>query len=387
MDDLNSITKCGLDSINMNISINTLIELKKFKFHTPAENKKSKCHMLHIGSASTECPDMKVHGHTVDKVSQAVYLGDIISQDGTNSANIRDRAAKGTGQMNTILTLLKTVSFGAKYFEIAVTLREAHLINGMLTSSESWYGLRNKEIEELEEVDKTLIRNILDAPLSSCVESLYLELGLIPIKILLKARRINYYHYLVNLGKDEMLYQFFEAQHKYHKVHKDDWTLQVAEDLKDFGIPENFEFIWSKSKNSFKRLVKIKTKEYALKYLLTKKQKNSKLDNLMYTDLKLQPYLKSAQIPVHEAKNLFRYRVRVANFRENFKEMYKNKTTVCPFCTIHLDTQSHSLQCDEMKIKVKMEGKYDDIFKQKIPANISRTLFKISQLRKDLVEE
>ena len=128
-------------------------------------------------------------------------------------------------------------------------------------------------------------------------------------------------------------------------------------------------------------------RKYALKYLLTKKQEHTKLDNLIYSDLKLQPYLKSDHIPVHEAKNLFRYRVKVANFRENFKDMYRNKTTVCPFCTIHLDTQSHALQCDQMKLKMKMEGNYEDIFRQKIPANISKTLFNISQLRKDLVEE
>ena len=133
--------------------------------------------------------------------------------------------------------------------------------------------------------------------------------------------------------------------------------------------------------------MKIKTKEYALKYLLTKKQEHTKLDNLIYSDLKLQPYLKSDHIPVHEAKNLFRYRVKVANFRENFKDMYRNTTTVCPFCTIHLDTQSHALQCVQMKLKMKMEGNYEDIFRQKIPANISKTLFNISQLRKDLVEE
>ena len=57
VDDLISITSCGLDSIKMNITINTLIELKKLKFHTPVENKKSKCHMLHIGNANTVCPD------------------------------------------------------------------------------------------------------------------------------------------------------------------------------------------------------------------------------------------------------------------------------------------------------------------------------------------
>ena len=94
--------------------------------------------MMHIGSASAACPDMKVHGQTVDRVSQAVYLGDIISNDGTNTTNIRDRVGKGTGQMNTILTLLKSVTFGIKYFETAIALREAHLINGMLTSSEAW---------------------------------------------------------------------------------------------------------------------------------------------------------------------------------------------------------------------------------------------------------
>ena len=64
-------------------------------------------------------------------------------------------------------------------------------------------------------MDKNLIRNILDAPKGSCIESLYLELGLIPIGILIKARRINYYHYLVNLEKDEMLSKFFEAQMNY----------------------------------------------------------------------------------------------------------------------------------------------------------------------------
>ena len=182
VDDLLSVTICGADSIKMNITINTLIELKKLKFHTPEQNKKSKCHMLHIGNKSSVCPDMKVHGHTVDRVNQAVYLGDILSHDGTNTANIRDRVAKGTGQMNTIMTVLKKVSFGIKYFEIAIALREAHLINGMLGSSEAWYGLKTKEIDELESVDKILLRKILEAPQSSCIESLYLELGVIPIK-------------------------------------------------------------------------------------------------------------------------------------------------------------------------------------------------------------
>ena len=147
----------------------------------------------------------------MDRVSQTVYLGDIICQDGTNTSNVKDRVAKGIGQVNTIMSLLKTVSFGRNYFQIAAALREAHLVNGML----SWYGLKKVDIEALEQVDKILIRKILDAPQSSCIESLYLELGIVPIHILLKARRINYYHYLVNQQEDKMLFKFCKTQLKY----------------------------------------------------------------------------------------------------------------------------------------------------------------------------
>ena len=117
------------------------------------------------------CPDMKVHGHTVDIVNQAVYLGDIITSDGSNTSNIKDRVSKGMGQINTIMNILNTVSFGISYFEIAVVLREAHLINGMLSSIDVLYGLKKKETDELEMVDKILLRNILEAPVSSVLRA------------------------------------------------------------------------------------------------------------------------------------------------------------------------------------------------------------------------
>ena len=50
VDDLLAAANCGFDSIEMNISINKIIELKILKLHTPEEKKKSKCHFLHIVS-------------------------------------------------------------------------------------------------------------------------------------------------------------------------------------------------------------------------------------------------------------------------------------------------------------------------------------------------
>ena len=131
----------------------------------------------------------------------------------------------------------------------------------------------NKE-QELEKVDKILLRRILEAPDSACVESLYLELGLLPLPIILKARRINYLHYLANLPEKEMLFKAFMAQWTFPV--KDDWTLKVKENLEEFGLSLSLEEIKTKSANSFRRMVKIKAKEYALNFLLNKKDRHKK---------------------------------------------------------------------------------------------------------------
>ena len=285
------------------------------------------------------------------------------------------------GQINAIMTMLQTVSFGEKYFEIALTLREAMLINGMLGSADVWYGLKQKEIENFEEIDKILLHKILDAPSSSCTESLYLELGIIPIRILLKDRRIMYLHYLANMKETEMLHTFFAAQWAYPC--KNDWTTQVREDLKEFGMSEDLQYLKEKSVYQFKRIVKAKMKENALNYLFSLKEKHSKMDDLCYTELKLQKYLKSDRIPVREAKNLYRYRVKVANFKANFGERYQSKG--CPFCFVHLDTQPHAMQCVNVKDLVNTEGDYRKIFGENIPSNISKTLLNISKMRENLI--
>ena len=161
VDDLLAVSRCGFDSVAINTSINTIIELKKLEFHIPEPGKKSKCHYLHIGKSSKYCPGMKVHGHQAEQVPEAVYLGDILRADGKNTSNVKSRVNKGIGIVTEIMDMLNSVSFGNKYFKIAVTLREARLINGILTNCDVWYSLKKTEIEELEEVDRMLLRRIL----------------------------------------------------------------------------------------------------------------------------------------------------------------------------------------------------------------------------------
>ena len=92
--------------------------MKKLRFHVPVSKGKTKCHKIHIGKKCEFCPDLKIHGYRMEKVHSDTYLGDILSSDGKNKLNIKDRVGKGVGKMTEIINTLETVSFGVKYFKI-----------------------------------------------------------------------------------------------------------------------------------------------------------------------------------------------------------------------------------------------------------------------------
>ena len=309
VDDINAISRCGIDSITLNTFINTQIELKRLKFHQQHNHEgRTKCHVLHIGGNKSRCSDLKVHGTPMEAVEHDTYLGDIISNDGKNKLNIEKRISKGLGIISQIMNILEIVTFGVHYVEIALLLRESIFINGILYNSEVWYGLSRAEVSDLEHLDRTLLRRILKTPVSTPIEALYLELGVQPIGEILKMRRIMYLHHLVTRMENEMLYKFFIT--KWTSPTKGDWSETVKENPKEYGIPEDLEFIRNKTKYSFKNLIKNRGKENTLRQLLIMKGKHSKIKELEYTDLSIQEYFLLPELEVEQSRTIFSFRTR-----------------------------------------------------------------------------
>ena len=167
---------------------------------------------MHVGPENLLCPTLSVHNTIMSTVTEDVYLGDVVRADGKNSSNIQNRVSKGIGLISQIMIILETVSFGKSYFKIALILRESIFLNGILTNVEVWYGLSKSEIEELESVDRLLLRRILSVPISTCSEALFLETGCLNIGTIIKGRRLNFLQYLTKQDKNSMLYKFFKVQ-------------------------------------------------------------------------------------------------------------------------------------------------------------------------------
>ena len=113
----------------------------------------------------------------------------MISADGSNTANIKARVSKGNGILSQIRNYLETVSLGAHYFKIALLLRESLLLNGILTNCDSWYGLSESEISDLESLDLAFFRMLFEVPQTVPTVSLFLETGSFSISTIIKVRR------------------------------------------------------------------------------------------------------------------------------------------------------------------------------------------------------
>ena len=327
VDDLVCISECGIKSVLMNAFINAKTNMKKLQFGV------TKCHKMHIGAKRSYCPELKVDNwdvklvdsietgekfiedefigeYKMDESESEKYLGDYISNRGSNEKNIEERKNKGFGIIKQLMTKLEGTVYGPFYFEVALILRRSHLLSSILTNSEAWYGVRDAEIEKLEQVDETYLRKVLEVGTSCPKEMLYLETGSIPIRFIVKFRRLMFLHYILNEDVCSLIHRVFDAQKS--NPSRNDWTVTVEKDLEELDIVLDLEEIQTLTSFQFKNFLKKIIAEKALGYLNKVKSKHSKVLHITHKQLKIQAYLEPKNLVNSQlAKFLFQARSRL----------------------------------------------------------------------------
>ena len=139
-------------------------------------------------------------------------LGDLISERETNRVNIENRQAKGIGYVSQILNIITEIPLGHWYVPSGLRLRQAMLINGIMFNSEVWHSVTDRDMEILEKVDESLLRGILSAHAKTPKETLYLETKSVPLRYIIKSRRVMYLHSILTRSENELIKRVFEVQ-------------------------------------------------------------------------------------------------------------------------------------------------------------------------------
>jgi hypothetical protein len=388
VDDLFLMAGCGLPSVLIDAFINAKTNTKKLQFGA------DKCHKLHVGKQCDVCPNLYIdkwkmeeteevetgvtnleevldEAHLMEMKDEDKYLGDIIMNNGKNTKNIKSRRDKGEGNVRQIMSILDDMCFGPFQFEVANTLRESLFINSILTNSEVWYNLTKVEIEQLEQIDEELLRKILETGRGTPKVMLYLEMGCLPIRYIVKKRRIMFLHYILHQENESLLQRVFYAQ-RTNPV-RGDWFLTVKEDLRELEIDLSLEKISEMSESSLQKLLKSKVDGKALEFL--NNGKKSKTSHISHKELQLQPYLRPGMETNLQKKFLFQLRARMIDLKANFQGSHSNLDF--SLCEKHIDNQESLLSCEKLVSSglVPNLPQYSDLFSKDVA-----TQFRISSI-------
>ena len=370
------IADTGTKTVDINSYFNAKTSIKRLQFGV------DKCYQIHVGSKEHTTPELYIDNWEVKKTNgewkdvytgkvqmerrdAEVYLGDIICKDGKNIKNIGARKAKGLGIIRQILDILEGTCLGKYEIEAALILRSSLLLNGFLTNSEVWYGLKSEDLKQLEQTDEILLRKILETPSSTPKCMLYLETGFKPISFIVQARRLTYLQYILKEEENSLISKFFNAQNS--QSVKNDWALTVKKDLEELDINLSFKDIRRKSRHAFKALVSKATTKRALTFLMEGKNKLSKVSHIAICELTIQKYSLPHVKNVQMAKFIFQARSRMLDVKANF-----GKKLPCPVCQNPntTDTQRHLLACEKLCDNVMVLGGhvpvYEDLFSKEV---------------------
>ena len=364
VDDALAITECGYKASMMNSYLNTKTSIKKLQYGV------EKCFKMHVGRKYNQeiCPDLYVNGwklktvsevetglfkqldeesglHEMKKVDNEKYLGDIVTNDGKNHKNMLARRNRGIGVVTQIMTKLEDICFGKYFFQVAVIWRNTYLISSLLTNAEAWFNVIQTDVTLLESVDESLLRRILEAPISTPIEMLYLELGVVPIRFIIIERRLNFLWYILHEDNESLINMVLKKQ--LETPAPGDWGQACHKNLKELDIQMSIMDIENISEDSFRSLVRRKIEETALDYLNKQKMRHSKVLHILHPRLEIQEYLEANDHNVQESKFLFSLRSRMVDVRANYREKYF--VTICPCCELEEDSQEHLLSCYKLE--------------------------------------
>ena len=336
VDDLAKISECGVDSVKDNSFINARIEQDKQLFNC------TKCHQMHVGKSSKFCPLLRAHLMEIDIVTEEKYVGDIVSNDGKHTKNVQARRSKGIGMCNEIITILDNLYLGQYHFQIALLLRQAMLLSVLLFNADTWLRLSKDDLRKLESIDLMFLRKLFGVPISTPKPSLYLESGCMPLRYVIKGKRIMFLHHILTRNEDALISRVFWAQ--VTNTAKGDWCQVVREDLDMLGLSMlSFEEIATMTKDSLKKLVHEGMTIAAFDELGKEKNDLKKIAPLRYNELGVQPYLTDPDLSVKQKQLIFKWRTCMIKVGWNYGQKDK-----CPICSEADDTQAHLFNCRQL---------------------------------------
>ena len=155
-------------------------------------------------------------------------------------------------------------------------MRQCLMLSGMLKNAETWINILESDMTKLTMPDTMLQRMLLSSSGNPSKVFMNLELGVIPVKYVLMAKRLNMWQYILNEDISLTIHQVYLALKCENR--KGDFYSFIQKDLKDLNIQleEASKRNMSKHNGKFLSNQLLKIRLFNTWYMKTQKLKRTK---------------------------------------------------------------------------------------------------------------
>ena len=301
----------------------------------------------------------------IEKCEQQKYLGFILSNKGDNMTNIQAIKNKSIGVTKKIFNKLNSLKLQNYYFECSLIFLNVMLRSSILYASETYYNLKEQELRQLERIEESFMRQVLKTKRGCPIKQMYLELGQAPARFDIFKLRGFFLKYILDQDEQSSVRRVFELQLQYPT--KNDWASDCLTNLKAMDIDMTLEEITLMPENTFKNIVRQKSKESALRYLM--KGRGRKGKEIEYTKIEMAEYLQpmNKELTIENRRKIFEIRNMMVDIPSNFSSSEENvKKCACK----EIENMEHIFYC-KMLNQNNPEETYEQIFHGKLDQQIA----------------
>ena len=328
----------GITTANSTIGNCAILEEKK-KMTFNNTNEKTEYMVIPAKGDIARSVTAKVKRGSIQRVNEHKMLGTWIDETLEYRININKRKKNLQFMISTTKTRASAKNIGKLAVEGRLKLGESVVIQSLLHNAEAYHDYKRNEIDELEKMQGTILRQYLEVPNSTPYYGLLMETGWLTMEARLHYRKMMLFHNIMNSDERRVLKKLLLVQREENRAGT--WYNNLCKTMEMYGIELNVE---ESSKHKWKNLVKEQIRKKTEEIVREECCKMTKARSVKDDIFELKQYLKDLHI--RSSREILLYRLHMINLPMNFKNAWKQKQ--CPLCRQEEGTTEHYFSCPEI---------------------------------------
>ena len=283
----------------------------------------------------------KIKRGEIERTKEYVYVGEWYTERDSHAKRISEKDKKIGHMINKIKD-----HYGSPYkvgqlaLQVRLFLYKTIAIPTLFINIETWSKVNNKEMEQLEKIQKEVLTALLEMPPGTPYRGVLAETGIWPIEQLFEYRRITKLKNILDSEDKRLLKEIIEDQ--IQNTFRGCWTEQTKEICNKYGL--SIEHIRETTSQKLKNDLKKDINKRLNTEIQRQAKEKTKLRFCRNTNKK--SYIED--LGFTEARLVMKVRLNMIEVRNNYKNQYEDRT--CTLCKTEIDTTEHIFSCKKISM-------------------------------------